>query len=177
MRLFIALDFGRDSKDRLHDIGMRCKEAGIAGRYTAPSNLHLTVKFLGETRERRIPDIQRLLDTAAGASCAFNMQFDGLGTFGERILWVSVKRNEILESLREEVEQKMAEIGFSRETRPFSPHITIARDISYSKNEGLIKIHPFETEIREISLMESIRIDGKLVYKNLYRAKLSKANQ
>lgn len=125
LRLFVALDFPPDVRDRL---------AGLAGgvpgaRWTDPDGLHLTLRFIGEVSDDRAADIDSAL--AGIAAPAFDLVLDGVGVFGSgrgaRVLWAGVERSEALLHLQGKVESALVRCGLAAEERRFSPHVTLAR--------------------------------------------------
>jgi len=94
------------------------------------NQLHLTLKFLGEVPESQIGPIKQAIQTIEFPS--FNISLHGLGCFPNlnyiRVVWIGIKEgNDNLKQLAQFVEEKLNPIGFPREKRPFSPHLTLAR--------------------------------------------------
>ena len=125
IRLFIALGLPDDIRDRL---------AGLAGglpgaRWVEPHNLHLTLRFIGETEEGRLADLDEQL--AGIETPPFALTMDGLGHFGTgkrlHALWAGVERSEALAHLQAKIESAVVRAGFPPETRKFTPHVTLAR--------------------------------------------------
>jgi 2'-5' RNA ligase len=85
-----------------------------------PKNLHLTLKFIGESYD--LQGITKALSEVRGAPAEVGLK--GLGTF-PRVLWIGVQAD--LASLAARIDQALEPLGITRETRPFSPHLTIAR--------------------------------------------------
>lgn len=97
-----------------------------------PENLHITLKFLGETGE----DFARRAETALTAALAgvpgFAVSLAGLGVFppvgAPRVLWIGIQEGErALAELAARIEDALAKAGFSREKRRYEPHVTLAR--------------------------------------------------
>lgn len=100
-------------------------------KWVEPSNLHLTLKFLGPVHASRVPAVLEAL-TAVEALCPFMVRLVGLGAFprprGARVLWVGVEEGaRELGDLARVVEKALEPLGFVGEGRPFSPHLTIGR--------------------------------------------------
>jgi len=95
-------------------------------------NLHLTVKFLGAVAEDRIEAIVGALTGAVVGVAAFEAQIEGLGAFPSaarpRVVWAGVTAGAgTMGDLAGRVDEALAALGFTREARPFSPHITLGR--------------------------------------------------
>ncbi|WP_431856763.1 RNA 2',3'-cyclic phosphodiesterase [Azospirillum sp.] len=125
IRLFVALDFPADVRERL---------AGLAGgvpgaRWTEAGNLHLTLRFIGEVPDDTAHDIDAALSEIAAPG--FDLVLDGVGMYGSarnaRVLWAGVERSEALSHLQSKVESALVRCGLPPEERKFSPHVTLAR--------------------------------------------------
>ena len=132
MRLFVSVDLaGLD--DEIASVQERF--AGASGvRLTQPANVHVTLKFLGDVSEERVPDLVDALETAIEESDVdpFTAEFGGLGAFPSeeyiRVLWVGVREGGTeLARLHDAIEARTVEMGFDPEDHAFTPHATIAR--------------------------------------------------
>ena len=112
--------------------GRGSRAAGADVAWVKPANLHLTLKFLGNIDEKqRIAMSDQLLATAKTRK-PFTIHLEGIGAFpstrSPRVIWVGVtKGQEALTALAQAVEQACAGLGFLKEERPFSAHLTIGR--------------------------------------------------
>lgn len=125
IRLFVALDFPEDVRQRLVGLG-----GGVPGaRWTEADNLHLTLRFIGEVPEDQTAEIDDALSEISAP--AFDVTLDGVGVFGSnrnaRVLWAGVERSDALSHLQSKVESALVRCGLPAEERKFSPHITLAR--------------------------------------------------
>jgi len=96
-----------------------------------PDDLHVTLKFLGDTDPRSIPDVARSVAEAAGAPAPFEIELAGLGVFPNparpTVVWAGIRRAEPLVELACELETRLEPLGFAPERRAFVPHLTLAR--------------------------------------------------
>lgn len=152
MRLFVAIDLPEPVREELIRIS-----SGLPGaRWTRPEQLHLTLRFIGEVDGGQFADIR---DELTGIAVApFSLQLDGLGLFPPRgrprVLWAGLDRSDDLVRLRNQVESALARVGIARETRKFSPHITLARLKStpparvgrFLEQHGLLASRPFSVD-------------------------------
>ncbi len=166
MRLFTAITFDAPSKDRLSRHMAALKKAGAAGNFTRHDNLHLTLAFIGETD--RVEDAKAALDACAAGHRALTLHVEGTGRFGN-ILWAGAS-GEGLTALGEDMAACLRSRGFDIEKRPFKAHITLAR--KYKDGAGMPMLRPFDYGAGHISLMESTREKGVLVYREIYRKAL-----
>ena len=133
LRTFIALPLPAEWTSTLESVieNLSNSTAG-AVRWVQPSGIHLTLKFLGPTEARLVPDILAGLDASLQGAQAPDLSLSGLGTFpnsrNPRVLWAGVTGElDILENLYGRVETLMVELGWAAERRPFRPHLTIGR--------------------------------------------------
>lgn len=124
-RLFVAIELPDAIKDDI--IALRQELSGA--RWVHSSQLHLTLRFIGETDDQTAEAIKISLAATGGAP--FQLAMSGVGHFprrGEpRILWVGMRWDDHLTLLQQGVELAVQQAGVPGETRPFAPHITIAR--------------------------------------------------
>lgn len=130
-------------------------------KWEPDDKLHITIKFLGNVPGVKREAIHTALDDISGKMEPFPVILGGLGVFPNerrpRVLWIGVRtgRDE-LNTLYERIEESLATIGFSREKRRFSAHITIGR-IKHPRVLDLPKIPMYEHSFhaRHISLIRS----------------------
>lgn len=140
------------------------------------NNIHITLKFFGETDENQIPQISNSLRNRAKITNPFNINITGVGVFGSsykpRVLWFGLGENDPLLNLGLNVLGEMDKIGFTRDRQNFRPHLTIGR-IKYIVNRNQFNevIAPFKNmeiqqiHIKEMFLFESILKPDGPVYR------------
>ena len=138
MRTFVAIEIPPDVRQRLRTEQQRLRDrlarhdADAVLRWTNTDNLHLTLRFLGETEEDQRKQMQAGLAEIAAAQRPFTLSLSGLGCFSSwnnlRVLWVGIGgETEALQAVQKEVESLARQVGFDAERKPYSPHITLAR--------------------------------------------------
>ncbi len=132
-RIFLALKLPPELREllALKQAGWK-REAGRKIRWIPPDNLHVTLKFIGETGEGRVRDIIGICDTLFANLSSIDLVVDRTGIFPEprrpRILWAGVSdRDKRLALLRDSIETGLADLGIPVEKRKFHPHVTVAR--------------------------------------------------
>ena len=121
MRIFVALQPAPAFRDALVSLQDRLRAAGVTGRYLTPSNLHLTLAFIGMWPE----DITELLPIVEQP---FPVTLSHLGIFpGAKVLWAGVEPSEALNSLARQVRQALTEAEIPFDRQEFNPHITLMR--------------------------------------------------
>ncbi len=111
---------------------LRRRLPGSDLKWVAPGNIHVTLKFLGEVTLSRIQDVRSTLESALSSAPPLRLGIDTPGAFpsqrAPRIVWVGLNGDvEKLASLARQVDAAMQPLGFPREDRPFTPHLTLAR--------------------------------------------------
>jgi len=166
MRLFIAVNLPPDIRERLAAEQDRLRRAQADVSWVRAENIHVTLKFLGETEEKRLDRIRPALLEVARGSAPFRIRAAGLGSFGgrvPRVVWVGVREGaEPLSRLAKDVEAAMARLGFPKEKRGFTTHVTLGRVRSAKNAEALLtalaqaETGPFgSVEVKQFELMQS----------------------
>jgi len=101
-------------------------------RWVKPSNMHLTVKFLGDVDPADLDTTHKLLADIAGNFPSFDLVPRGLGVFPSlkrpRNIWVGIAgQTDVLYSIQHAVNSDLTEMGFPAEKRPFRGHLTFGR--------------------------------------------------
>ncbi|MCX7022071.1 MAG: RNA 2',3'-cyclic phosphodiesterase [bacterium] len=141
MRLFVATEIPSEVQEKLAAVQSASRDS--AWRWVAAGNVHLTLKFLGETDEGLVPRIKEALAVVCSSLTPFALGLTGLGTLppsippaeGDRrpprpprVLYAGLDRGTVeLRKLVLGVEDAMAALGFQKERRLFTPHATLAR--------------------------------------------------
>jgi len=130
MRAFIAIDIPERIHIELARLQTTFRPLCRDARWTRPEGIHLTLKFLGEISEEQVANVTRALDTSESVP-GFSVEIKGLGFFPDgrrpRVFWAGVAAPSELAQLAARVEDTLHKVGFARETRSFSPHLTLAR--------------------------------------------------
>jgi 2'-5' RNA ligase len=113
------------------DLIAELRKAGADVTWVPTEKIHLTLKFLGNTDDSLIPKIKEQISKKLLHYNAFYIKIVGVGCFPSekrpRVLWVGMENSDILQSIQKEMDTEVAGLGFAREDRPFSPHLTIGR--------------------------------------------------
>jgi 2'-5' RNA ligase len=154
----------------------RAKDAGIVLKWVAPVSYHVTLKFLGWTREDAIDAVRDALDTAVIGAPAVKFRCARLGAFPSldkaSVLWAGV--DHALDDIAARVERAMVGLGFAAETRAFHGHVTLARvRETRSLRELVLPLSEqmfSDTKIDAVTLFESETKSSGSVYKELHRS-------
>lgn len=131
VRAFIAIEaFNPELVRHIEAVQKRLSALPARISMVNPKNVHMTLKFLGETSEPKIEEARERLSQINQQR--FTFKVSGLGFFPNvrrpRVVFLRVKEGgDTIRKLAEKVEDIFHGIGFPRERRAFSPHVTIAR--------------------------------------------------
>jgi 2'-5' RNA ligase len=180
MRIFIAIEIPSEIKSAIADWQ---RELGGRRGWTSPSNVHLTLKFLGEVEAELRAGIEAAAHGAAAEVLPFKLSTAGVGLFPSRreprILWIGVG-GEIEQAVRlqADLDARLSRFGFEREQRPFQPHLTVARlkdprEARRLAARALVSAFPqLEFAVTEMVLMSSQLHPSGAIYTPLNRFKL-----
>lgn len=174
MRLFIAIELPKSFKAEVSRIQKQLKILSCGGRFVPGDNFHITLHFIGESED------------LAGAAAAMREAARGIRPFTLHLgkyasLERGSSRTSILEvkgelselnALRESLESALADNGFSREAKGFTPHITLGRTVEHDAlAEAEMKaLSPNASMmVFGITLFESTREAGRMVYRTLHK--------
>jgi 2'-5' RNA ligase len=124
VRCFVAVDLPESMREEVGRLQQKIALEGL--RLVRPELVHVTLKFLGEVPEEMIRPISHALEGVEGRS--FRGGVKGMGAFpgrSIRVVWLGLEGE--FESLQQKIEAALRPLGFRRDERGFSPHVTIAR--------------------------------------------------
>ncbi|ELY65167.1 RNA 2',3'-cyclic phosphodiesterase [Natrinema versiforme] len=176
MRLFVSVDLPDDLAEPVADLQDEFADAsGLT--FTDPEQAHITMKFLGDVEEDRLPALERELAAAVEDADIdpFSVRYGGLGVFPSpdyiSVVWLGVEQGgEELTRLHEAIEERTTAMGFDAEDHDFTPHVTLAR-MEHAGGKELVQElvrerDPTvgETRVEELRLTESTLTDEGPVY-------------
>lgn len=156
MRLFVAVDLPAAVKDELHRVIEAMRRSLPDAKWVPRDNLHLTLSFLGEVAEERVDPIVVALTQAVAGTPAFEATLAGAGAFPSarraRVLWAGLTaEGKRLDAIAAAVADGLEPLGFPREARPWTAHVTIARLRTPASIAGL---PPADLEERSFDVSE-----------------------
>jgi RNA 2',3'-cyclic 3'-phosphodiesterase len=169
MRLFVAVDPGPSVAAELDRASTDLRAHSPNSKWVAAENCHITLVFLGQIDDEKLPDVARAVEEATRGHAPLTLRFKGGGGFGgsrkPRVLWVGVEGDvDALAAIQKDVEAALvlAPLGVKPEDRAFKPHITLARARNQGGDAGLLAS---AEAIRERDFGEA-RIQEIIVYKS-----------
>jgi 2'-5' RNA ligase len=177
-RLFAAVHIApsKEFRDLYSSLQRGLRFADI--KWVSPENIHITLKFFGETFEYRIPDISRALKAVGQGHSPFKFTIADTGIFGSsynpRVVWFGIQAAQPLTALAQDVLTEVESIGWERDRQNFVPHITIGR-VKDARDKRLFqqviddhkKAFIQEVSVTEFRLYESILQREGPIYKVL----------
>ena len=167
IRTFIAIDIPEKLRKTIANLQSGLKGLGGKITWVKPENIHLTLKFLGNTEENKIEIIAEKLEQAVLSFNRFEIKFKAIGAFPNfrraKVFWVGcVENKDTLTELANKIDQLMSEVEFEREKRQFSAHLTIGRVRDHRGIEPVITMLQQEKYfagenfvVKEVSLIKS----------------------
>jgi 2'-5' RNA ligase len=185
IRAFIAVDMPESIRSKIKNLQEGVDINGL--KFVDPAIIHLTLKFLGDTPQKKIDDVCRVLE--AIETSRFEVTVACMGAFpnlkNPRIIWIGLSQDSKLERIAENIEDRLSKLGFEREKRKFTSHLTIARVKRAGKNERrLIKDFVRENAnidlgkilIDRLKLKRSVLTPQGPIYSDIHIKKLSSSD-
>lgn len=157
--------------------------AGEAIKWVEPNNIHITLKFFGDTHDRDIPGIINALGGVTTEVSRFDFSLVGCNTFGSvrqaRVIWMGIRNPGSLVHLYNRINDRLSTLGYEPDIRLFNPHLTLGRIKqlhNYLALEHLLGKYAdtafAKVDIHSFYLMQSILKPTGPVYKVLHTFRL-----
>jgi 2'-5' RNA ligase len=170
VRAFVAIELSSEAKSFLATIVTDLKKTAADVKWARPEGMHLTLKFLGNISTDLIPVLEARLGPVFCVQKAVSLRVNGLGAFPNlgrpRVIWAGLQDSEdALGPLARRVEELLVPLGFDREKRAFTPHLTLGRVRSNRKMADLVE------EVRQNIDVEgpSFRADHAVLFQSILR--------
>jgi RNA 2',3'-cyclic 3'-phosphodiesterase len=129
MRLFTGIDLPEDVREKLERLLMHLRPCAHL-KWSPVYNLHVTLKFIGEWAEEKLPQLETALNSVAVRE-PIAAEVKGLGWFPNphhpRVFWAGVNGGDALAALAKDIDASLVPLGVAAEERPFNAHLTLAR--------------------------------------------------
>jgi RNA 2',3'-cyclic 3'-phosphodiesterase len=164
MRLFVGIPLAAEVIEELSAVSMRLQTSEDGLRWSASESWHITLQFLGNTPEYECI-VARLNELS---SPALPLQLEGLGFFERAgVFFAGVRLTPELEALQQRVTAATENCGFVPETRPYHPHITLAR----SKTKGITALRTLKGKIHREPRFSGFTAEEFVLYESMPGAK------
>ena len=189
IRAFIAIDLSAEIQGRIDELTsqLQARLDNVPVRWVPAMNVHLTLKFLGDVSVANIEVLNGILQTETEKCSRFEISVGELGAYPSihrpRVIWVGVEAPGDLYSLQRGIVNETARLGYVRERRKFSPHLTIGR-VSRNAHADQVRQIGEVLEKCKAGFLGATRVDAihlyrsdlrptGAVYTNLFSAALS----
>ena len=188
LRLFVAVELPEETRTALGVMSGHLQNALTTPlRWTKPEGTHLTLKFLGDVAQERVGELSDALEESVAGRSPFKLRLSSPGLFPDhgppRVVWVGLIGDlTAMGALQQGVESALEPLGFTREKRGFTPHLTLARvsnHLGQLELEGLpeavtqAEVPPGSFTVRGVSLMQSTLRPTGAAYQRLHTAALA----
>lgn len=168
-RAFISVDL--DFNPLFENFSNVLQNTGARLKPVRMDQIHMTLKFLGNTDEKLVPRIEAIMKEAVQGIRPFEVGFEGTGAFPSmkyiKVIWIGLTNSGPLADISEFLDSEMQQLGFKREGRKFSPHITIAR---LKGSRGKEKIQEILSKTRNVDfgtqMIERLRLKKSVLEKS-----------
>ncbi|MFP5501545.1 MAG: RNA 2',3'-cyclic phosphodiesterase [Candidatus Sericytochromatia bacterium] len=172
MRLFTAIGIGDEAHRALSAAQEALRARAEFRRWQPLAQLHLTLNFLGEVPEGRLPALHEAVAAAARASGPFTLALGQLGAFPgprrPRVLWAGVEGDLApLVALQADLAERFQALGLVLEARRYAPHLTLAREpigpVDLAALASAVPIAPVPWRVEAVTLFHSqLRPEGAI---------------
>jgi 2'-5' RNA ligase len=174
LRIFIAINFPSSIKDTIANTAMDLKLHCLSGNFSQKNNYHITLAFIGEVAQKFVQKTIAAIDNID--FYPFEINICGFGKFKkgtEAIYWMGMKKTPELTRLQKDIADSLLENSIDIDTKSFKPHITLARRAvvkdDFEEKEFAATVPEIKFTADNFSLMRSDRINGKLIYTEIYK--------
>ncbi|MEW5794962.1 MAG: RNA 2',3'-cyclic phosphodiesterase [Candidatus Zixiibacteriota bacterium] len=186
VRLFIALPLPHEVEIELDRLLAVFRPKGPDVKWVPAKNIHLTVKFLGDTDLKLVPRITTAINQVASHFQPFETKLDRVGGFPNlnrpRVIWVGGSAPlEGAAQMAREIDHRMHELRFEKEKRPFKAHLTLGRVREGRRVDDLAAYldsfipRPIPTKLDRLVLFKSTLTPQGSIYERLHEAMLGQA--
>jgi len=204
IRAFLAVELSQELRAELATVQQDLKsriepemKRDVRISWAQPASIHLTLKFLGDMDEQVVDPLLVAVEQAIGRQIPVNVPLERLGAFprpqSPRVLWVGPSENwergaeaKRIAEIHGAIEQACEGLGFLRETKPFSPHLTLARikvgerQVGVALAKGGVLDRPLSLgslAVESVVLMKSELKPAGSVYTKLWEVKIGGSGQ
>lgn len=143
-----------------------------------PKNIHITLKFLGDVQDEKIKPIKDIIKDAVKGISSFNLKLKSSGVFPNknyiRVVWIGIQDSDNLKKIARNIDEEIFKLGFKKENRDFSAHLTLGR-VKTAKNKDILlkKVEEYTDfdfgtqEVKSIKLKKSELTPSGPIYTTL----------
>jgi RNA 2',3'-cyclic 3'-phosphodiesterase len=190
MRAFIAINLPPEIQECVGQISneVKGKLENLPVRWVPVENVHLTLKFLGDVSLKNLEVLTEIISQAVSGYQVFDISVGGLGAYPNihkpRVIWIGLECPSELTALQHSLEVETSRLGYAREERSFSPHLTLGRVSRNANSHQIRKISSILSDYKVgflgvadvdgVHLLKSELKPGGAVYTNIFTAPLKR---
>lgn len=171
IRAFIAVNLSREILERIDQLSQDLRDSmkGVPIRWVPVENIHLTLKFLGNVSTANLEILKDILGKVVSSHHECDISVGGIGAFPKphnpRVIWIGMEVPQELVALQHNIEIETARLGYSREHRPFSPHLTFGR---VSRNASAQDVHAIAEVLEnfKVGFLGATRLKNVYLYRS-----------
>ena len=170
MRVFFACLFKEIDSSLIYDELLNVKAFFPMGNYTLKENLHITIEFIGDVDDTTLAELKTILHSFSYRKFYIEpLKLDYFKKGSKQILFLGIKYNEQLIECNKLLRSYLRNCNISFHDKPFISHITLARNVKDVQNLDGVHIQNQSSKflISKLSLMESVRVDDILIYREI----------
>ena len=170
LRAFIAVELPLEIRQNVQRAtsGLR-RDTGSLIRWVTLENMHLTLKFLGDTPSENVEGLTRLIHAQADSFNSFDIHLSGIGAFPgskrPRVIYIGIQAPAELEAFQRQLEIATRRLGYNAEERVFAAHLTIGRVRQHVRADEQQKIRRL-LEASTIDSLGTARVNSVHLYKS-----------
>jgi len=189
IRAFVAIELSPEIHKRLDQVMTQLKQRlpGVPVRWVLATNVHLTLKFLGDVSVANLGLLKDVLLKEAISHRPFEISVGGIGAFPNarrpHVVWIGVEAPPALGVVQSGIENELARLGYAREDRTFSPHLTLGRVPRNTSNQDVHQIAEVldatkvgflgAVRVAQVNIFQSVLQPSGAVYTKIFTAPLS----
>lgn len=168
-RIFIAINLSEEIKKELKTVLVSLKKSFRRAplKWVKDNQLHMTLHFLGNLTDEQVEEMAKMLEVVISKYSKIQLRLGAIGFFPNiqrpRVAFVEALDSGEIEKMQVEIGKELQKLGFRIDSRPWHPHITLARinGVVHTKIFEKQEIKPIEFEVGSVELMESeLKPDG-----------------
>ncbi|MCA0385960.1 MAG: RNA 2',3'-cyclic phosphodiesterase [Firmicutes bacterium] len=190
-RIFIGIALPEPLKRALGEVQHAFKLRAVKGKWPSPDYFHVTLKYIGTTEIERINEITQVISEAVAKTPPFTLTLGSFASFGFnttgghvslRILYQIIESDAFLNALYANLEAALDSLGIAKETRPYTPHITLGKDVrmpdfayeqlKLEQQTTVILALNEEVTVAAIQVFKSENVHGSMQYVPIREIKL-----
>jgi 2'-5' RNA ligase len=169
MRVFYAITFKQESKEKLAIYRDQLIHHTLNGKFITTNNFHLTLAFIGDIDQSKLSIYKNIIDDLPLSRPSLSVTH--VGTFPKKnraILWLGINENLLLDQLVSNLRLLIDNYNLPNEQRKYQAHITIGRQVLLPHSFENYKLPTFNLSLSSVALMHSHRFNDHLIYEPIY---------